>query len=222
MIMEAELECYLYESVLFLLYLPVAGGCYFSLGDKVEDNIVLAMSSGPVKILVEVMLLLHLVAAFPIITNPPAQFFEGMLGISSGEFQEEKAFYIHNCVTDLNLRRCVFRSLSVLVLLFIAESVPSFGAILDLVGASTVTLLTFVFPPYFYIRLTDASSKNPEWSQRKLPLWERVYCWSLILLGMLGGLCSTVTAVLNILTSTMSGPCYLATDLNTTIVTSHH
>ena len=116
----------------------------------------------------------------------------------------------------------MFRSLSVLVLLFIAESVPSFGAILDLVGASTVTLLTFVFPPYFYLKLTDASSQNPDWNQRKLPLWERVYCWSLILVGMLGGLCSTVTAVLNILTSTMSGPCYLVTDLNTTIVTSQH
>ena len=70
---------------MFLLYVPVAGGCYFSLGDLVEDNIVLAMSAGWVKVLVEVMLLLHLIAAFPIITNPPAQFFEGMLGISPGK-----------------------------------------------------------------------------------------------------------------------------------------
>ena len=60
----------------------------------------------------------------------------------------------------------MFRSLSVLGLLFIAESVPSFGAILDLVGASTVTLLTFVFPPYFYMKLVDASNLNPLWEQR--------------------------------------------------------
>ena len=70
--------------VLFLLYLPVAC-CYFSLGDKVTDNIVLAMSSGWVKVTVEIMLLLHLISAFPIITNPPAQFFEGFLGIPAGQ-----------------------------------------------------------------------------------------------------------------------------------------
>jgi hypothetical protein len=33
----------------------------------------------------------------------------------------------------------------------------SFGSILNLVGGSTVTLLTFVFPPLFYMRLADAS-----------------------------------------------------------------
>ena len=69
-------------------------------------------------------------------------------------------------ISDFNVKRCAFRSLSVLMLLFTAETVPSFGAILDLVGASTVTLLTFVFPPYFYMKLTDASSHNPEWQQR--------------------------------------------------------
>ncbi len=67
---------------------------------------------------------------------------------------------------DFNWKRCAFRSLSVLTLLFVAETVPSFGNILDLVGASTVTLLTFVFPPYFYMRLCDSSKDNKEWKQR--------------------------------------------------------
>ena len=128
----------------------MAVGCYFSLGDQVTDNIVLAMSEGWEKVVVEIMLLLHLVTTFPIITNPPNQAFEKLLHIPP----------------DFNWKRCVFRSLSVLTLLFIAESVPSFGAILDLVGASTVTLLTFVFPPFFYIKLVDASSLNPLWKQR--------------------------------------------------------
>merc|ERR1719507_1720492 len=59
--------------VLFLIYFPVAVGCYFSLGDQVEDNIVLAMSAGWQRVVVEIMLLLHLITTFPIITNPPAQ-----------------------------------------------------------------------------------------------------------------------------------------------------
>ena len=51
-------------------------------------------------------------------------------------------------------------------MLFIAETVPSFGSIINLVGASTVTLLTFVFPPYFYMKLCDSSYRNKEWTQR--------------------------------------------------------
>merc|ERR1712008_224358 len=105
-------------AILFLIYFPMAVGCYYSLGTEVTDNIVLAMPPGWMKMLVEVMLLLHLITAFPIITNPPAQFFEEMLNIPS----------------SFNWKRCAFRSLTVLCLLFIAESVSSFGAILYLVG----------------------------------------------------------------------------------------
>ena len=61
----------------------MAAACYFSLGDQVTDNIVLAMSDGWQRMLVEIMLLLHLITAYPIITNPPAQFFEQMLNIPS-------------------------------------------------------------------------------------------------------------------------------------------
>jgi len=181
--------------VLFAIYFPMAAGCYFSLGDNVTANIVLAMSDGWERVVVEIMLLLHLITAYPIITNPPAQFFEQMLNIPS----------------DFNWKRCVFRSLSVACLLFIAESVPSFGAILDLVGASTVTLLTFIFPPYFYMKLADASLEKKEWLDRKLPLWERIYCWVLIIIGLAGGVCATVIAVRNIVGGFSVVPCYMMT-----------
>jgi len=193
--------------VLFVIYFPIAAGCYFSLGDQVTDNIVLAMSDGWQRITVEIMLLLHLVTAFPIILNPPAQFCEKLLNIPS----------------DFNWKRCVFRSLSVVCLLFIAETVPSFGSILDLVGATSVTLLTFIFPPLFYMRLSDASIGRKEWVQRKLPTWERLYCWVLILIGFAGGCFATYTAVRNIFSSSLSVPCYLMEDTaNVTISAGGH
>ncbi len=58
---------------------------YFSYGADAEANIVRSISDGPLRLIVEIMLLLHLVAAYPIITNPPAQFFEYMLEIPNGE-----------------------------------------------------------------------------------------------------------------------------------------
>ena len=69
-------------------------------------------------------------------------------------------------VLEFNWKRCTFRSMIVLLLLFIAETIPNFGSILDLVGSCSVTLLTFVFPPFFYMKLCDSSSENKEWTQR--------------------------------------------------------
>jgi len=180
--------------ILFLIYFPVAVSCYYSLGSSVSDNIVLNMTEGWERVLVEIMLLIHLITTFPIILNPPTQIMEHVLKISA----------------DFNWKRCAFRTLTVFFLLFIAESIPSFGAILQLIGASTVTLLTFIFPPLFYMRLVDASTNNKEWIQRKLPVWERVYCWTLIVIGVAGGCIATFIAAKNILTSEMLAPCYIA------------
>ena len=51
-----------------------------------------------------------------------------------------------------------------------------------------------------------------------MPLWERAYCWVLILVGVSGGGCSTATAVINIVTSQLSRPCYLSQQENITML----
>lgn len=141
---------------------------YFAYGGSAKANIVLSIADGWVRIIVEVMLLLHLVSAFPIILNPPAQFFEHIMNIPSGIRYREflKKHHFNLALIEFNWKRCIFRTVSVMFLLFIAETVPSFGSILDLVGASTVTMLTFVCPPYFYMRLVDSSKDNSQWTQR--------------------------------------------------------
>ena len=71
-------------SVLFLIYFPMALGPYFAFGADCTSNIVLSISTGYVRLVVEIMLLLHLITAFPILTNPPAQFCEFALNIPEG------------------------------------------------------------------------------------------------------------------------------------------
>ena len=56
---------------------------------------------------------------------------------------------------------------------------------------------------------------------RSLPVYERVYCWFLILIGVAGGLCATVNAVNNILSSNFSEPCYIASYNASNLVGSH-
>jgi len=190
--------------ILFLIYFPMAAVGYFALGSLVEDNIVLSMTDGWEKVTVEIMLLLHLITAFPIITNPPSQLFEELLGLP----------------TTFNVKRCVFRSASVLLLLFIAETIPSFGAILGLVGGSTVTLLTSVFPPLFYMRIADATIGVKGVQEKKIHILERIYCWFLIIVGIAGGCLATYNAVGNIVDSDFSVPCYL--NSNITVAAGGH
>ena len=44
-----------------MIYLPIAMAAYFAYGGAVTSNVVLSISDGPIRITVEVMLLLHLV-----------------------------------------------------------------------------------------------------------------------------------------------------------------
>ncbi|XP_023328375.1 amino acid transporter ANT1 isoform X2 [Eurytemora carolleeae] len=196
--------------VLLCIYAPMAAVGYFELGDAVKGNIVDSMCNGNVKIAVECLLLAHLISAFPIVVNPPNQFIEGVLGIPK----------------NFTWKRVVFRSFVIVGLLFIAESLPDFGSILDLVGGSTVTLLTFVFPPFFYMRLVDMSNQSSDWEQRKasiddcspllnhkitISLKERLFCWFVITVGIVGGVCSTGVAVYSIADSNFKMPCYIET-----------
>ena len=65
-----------------------------------------------------------------------------------------------------NAKRVLVRSVVCLVVLGVAETVPHFGAVLSLIGGSSITLLAFVCPPVFYFKL--ARAQGP---------WEPVSVW---------------------------------------------
>ena len=109
-------------------------------------GIVCVLCDSPIKVGVEILLLIHLISAYPMFLNPPNQFCENMLGIPP----------------TFNWKRIVFRTSIMVALLFLAESLPSFSAILQLVSSVFVTCLTFVFPPLFYMRLVDKKSKKDD------------------------------------------------------------
>merc|ERR1719414_2468375 len=121
----------------------------------------------------------HLITAVPIVVNPPSQYFEELMEIP-------KSF---------NWKRCLFRTCTMIVILLIGQSLPSFGPILSLIGGSTVTIITFVLPPILYIMAVDGSD------MRKLGIIERCYCYCLISIGILGGISATYSAISAIATA---------------------
>lgn len=71
---------------------------------------------------------------------------------------------LYKIFVEYHWKRSVLRTCMMAVMLFVGETIPRFGKILSLVGGSTVTLLTFVFPPYFYMKL--CSQKDLAWPER--------------------------------------------------------
>lgn len=63
-------------------------------------------------------------------------------------------------LTEFGVKRCILRTLILCLMVFIGETIPKFDNILSLVGGSTITLATFVLPPYFYMKLCDQTEEK--------------------------------------------------------------
>ncbi|KAL3270122.1 hypothetical protein HHI36_009180 [Cryptolaemus montrouzieri] len=173
------------------VYFPVALGGYIIFGDGVADNISMSIGKSVYVSVGDILMGVHLVFAFLIIINPVCQ-------------DLEEAF---NIPKSFNWKRCLTRSLIMLGIVCVGETIPKFSKILSLVGGSTVSLLTFIFPPLLYMKLCDQTSDD--WGQRYISIHERVYLWELILIGIVGGSAATYSALIAIFGgSSLVKPCY--------------
>lgn len=91
-----------------------------------------------------------------------------------------------------------------LVLLVIGLSLPNFGAILNLIGATTITLLNFVFPPIFFLvlskkykSLNDISGDDMT-AMGTVSLPVKIYSWHLVIVCSVGGVIAFVSSILTI------------------------
>jgi len=168
--------------VLCLIYLPMSAVGWGFLGDRLGSSVIESLCDGPVKVAVEILFLMHLITAFPILLNPPSQFFEGLLKIP----------------TSFGPKRVIFRTLVITLLLIIGLSLPDFGAILDLIGSTTITGLNFIFPPVFYLFIADQAKQNKSWPERPVSLPVRIYCWHMVIVGTAGGVIAFINSVRNI------------------------
>ncbi|XP_013777068.1 amino acid transporter AVT1J-like [Limulus polyphemus] len=178
---------------LLVLYLPVAVAGYAVYGGQVRNNVILSLSSGPIRTTIEIMLAGHFLFCFLIVINPTCQELEEML-----------------CVPHVfNWKRCLSRTTVMVVVVFVAETVPHFEKILNLFGGSTTTILTFVFPPLFYLKLSY--QKQSDWPERTVPLYQKIYFILVITTGLVGGAISTFSAVQDIFSALVfSPPCYIS------------
>lgn len=123
-------------------------------------------------------------------------------------------------------------------MMFVALSVPHFGVILSLVGATTIAGTNFIFPPLFYILLSrqelpaneefTGSEENllldpnneqtynriensPEDAKIIIPLYIKILLIEIILIGVVGGTASVYSAVSSLIdgSSGFTTACYV-------------
>lgn len=173
-------------------YIPVGAMGFGVFGDLVADNVFDSISDGPMKTVAVILITMHLVFAYVIIQNPLSQIIEMPFKIPD----------------EFGWKRVLARTMVNIVIIFTGESCPKFGHILALVGGSAVTLNTFVFPSVFFLRF--CSLHGGQWKEAKCKSIEKPVHYIIILIGIIGGISATYSAIRGITDpSAFVPPCYV-------------
>jgi vesicular inhibitory amino acid transporter len=93
-------------------------------------------------------------------------------------------FHIFPSLGRVTVKSCLVRTFLVLFIHGLAQGIPHFGLFLNLVGSSTTTLLTFVFPCLFFLKL-----------ERNASLHMKVFLYEIIVVGLVAAVTSTYFAM---------------------------
>ncbi|UYV60437.1 hypothetical protein LAZ67_1001152 [Cordylochernes scorpioides] len=131
---------------ILLLYAPLAGVGYAVYGQAVMPNVIDNMPKGVVQLAVQILISLHLFFGFLLVVNTPSQEIEEHLNVPH----------------RFGIKRIMTRVGILLVVVFVAMTIPRFDKVLSLVGATVSTSLSFIFPPLFYLLLCRQKGEWPE------------------------------------------------------------
>ncbi|CAL1274020.1 unnamed protein product [Larinioides sclopetarius] len=172
---------------IMIFYLPVIITGYAVLGSAVPVNILMAIDEGYFRSFIEACLALHIFLAFLLAINPVAQEIEEVFKIKP----------------NFNYKRCIIRSTIVTLILVVAYTIPHFDKILNLIGGSTMTLLSFILPPLFYLLLVKKGLTD---TKSDIPIHERIFMYQIMITGCIGAITCTYFAVGDIIDTFIQDP----------------
>ena len=160
--------------VVVLMYLPISILGFLAFGDDVQTNVIMNLSStSGITKCVAALVTTHVLLGFVILLNPVSQQLEEWLNVPKGR---------------VTLKSCLVRTCLMLFILGLAQGIPHFGLLLNLLGSSTMTLLIFVFPCLFYLKLEPNTS-----------LHIKVFLYEIMVVGILAAVTSTYFAIKDII-----------------------
>ncbi|KAK6030356.1 transmembrane amino acid transporter protein, partial [Ostertagia ostertagi] len=178
-----------------IYYVTVAVMGYSIYGASVGDAIIPSVQLQWVQQTVNMMIALHVITTIVIVFSPLTQQVEEILRIPH----------------HFGWQRFIVRSVLFWTVIFVALSLPNFGPLLDLIGASTMSLMTMVMPSIFYLFLyaSNIKRKNAINEGKILPDSPDNERATLKDFGIIGGLAATGFSVVKLTSAEVAAPCYI-------------
>ncbi|KIH56516.1 hypothetical protein ANCDUO_13305 [Ancylostoma duodenale] len=189
--------------VILIVYLVVSITGYSVYGASMRNTVIPSLQITWLSQLVNLMITVHVLPTIIIVFCPLAQQVEEWTGVPSRHF---------------GFRRFATRSLLLFGCIFTAESIPHFGVFLDLVGGSTITLMTMLMPSVFYLFLFASEKKrmdlintmqiSPDSPDDQFAgIYVKFASFSVF--GVIGGIAASSSAIMELLDAKMAPPCYV-------------
>ncbi|XP_060597359.1 uncharacterized protein LOC132751223 [Ruditapes philippinarum] len=178
-----------YLIVLFM-YLPSSAAGYAVYGSQVQPNVLNTIPKGVTSTLVSLLMTAHLLFGIIIVINPVSQELEHFINIPE----------------HFTWKRVLARTITMASALFVVASVPHFSSILSLVGGSTISILAFICPCLFYLKLCRGDKDR---EPVHIPLHTKVLLYEIIFTGFVAGIAATYSAITDLAVNKFTVPCYV-------------
>ncbi|GMS81574.1 hypothetical protein PENTCL1PPCAC_3749, partial [Pristionchus entomophagus] len=200
--------------IIIIMYLPVAVYGYIVYGGSLTSGSVNhSISASQLGQAVNILITLHVI-------------FTEIIVISPLTLTLEELFRIPN---KFGIGRVILRTIIMIAVLFMALSIPKFGPIVDLIGGSSVTLITMILPGIFSLSLVAGKKKKdhkvlhgavsrseddnelPSFldNYRVFKPWLLILNFIIIAFGLFGGVASTISAFNELISTSWDVPCYV-------------
>ncbi|KAI6242280.1 Amino acid transporter, transmembrane family-containing protein [Aphelenchoides fujianensis] len=188
--------------IICLLYAPVVVMAYLTYGDSLRESIINSIQTSWIQQAVNMMIAAHCMLTLALVFNPLNQ-------------EAEEFFRVPQ---EFGIQRILLRSAMMAAVVFTAETMPSFGPVLNLIGASTVTLTCVIFPPLFFLWLvarerSGGADRTEAVGIRDVLRHNDRFVLLLsaffLFVGVVGGTAATYTAVVEVTGTHFELPCYV-------------
>ncbi|CAD6188105.1 unnamed protein product [Caenorhabditis auriculariae] len=200
-------------TLITIYYLSVSIMGYEVYGGSVGDAVIPSIQLMWLQQTANILIAIHVITTVVIVFSPLVQEVEQLLHVPH----------------HFGWKRFVVRSILFWLVIFVALSVPQFGPLMDLIGASTMSLMTMILPAVFYLslrastekrrrRLASGDAKPGEEDDDRVTVKEifettpktiLIANIALLSFGIIGGTIATVSSLIKLTDSTMSAPCYV-------------
>uniref|UniRef100_A0A1I8AB28 Aa_trans domain-containing protein n=1 Tax=Steinernema glaseri TaxID=37863 RepID=A0A1I8AB28_9BILA len=196
--------------VVTMIYMPVALLGYLTYGSSIGESIIDSIQTPWLQMAANTLIAIHCILTLVFVLNPLNQEAEEHL----------------NLPHTFGLERVICRSIMMFLVVFVAESVPTFGPLVNLVGGSTITLTAIVFPCLFNVYLKAQEHETED----RIPTLEKIVSSTpkpklilitlIMVFGVVAGTAATYSAIKDLSTTHFAMPCYILPFVSTPEVTS--